>query len=83
MAAALRKNKQLDSTEIYINKPMDAQRPIFPESYGSLASLAQERNDLNSALEYYKLAYWAVPSDDMLYFNICTVAYQYYKGPKT
>src|SRR5680860_501025 len=83
MSAALRKNEQLDSAEIYIHKAMDVQRPIFAEGYSSLASLARERNDLKSALDYYKLAYKAAPLDDMLYFNICTVADQYYKDPKT
>lgn len=83
MAAALRKNKQLDSAEIYINKAMAVQRPVFAEGYGTLASLARERNDLKSALEYYKLAHKEAPLDDMLYFNICTVADQYYKDPKT
>jgi len=83
MAAALRKNKQLDSAEIYINKAMDVQRPIFAKGYSSLASLARERNDLKSALNYYKFAYKEAPLDDMIYFNICTVADQYYKDPKT
>ncbi|WP_373519943.1 tetratricopeptide repeat protein [Pricia sp.] len=83
MSAALRKNEQRDSAEIYIHKAMDVQRPIFAEGYSSLASLARERNDLKSALNYYKLAYKEAPLDDMLFFNICTVADQYYKDPKT
>ena len=83
MAEALWKNKQLDSAEIYINKSMNVQRPVFAEGYGSLASLARDRNDLKSALAYYKLAYKEAPSDEMLYFNICTVADQLYKDPKT
>ncbi len=83
MAEALRKNKQRDSAEIYIRKAMDVQRPIFAEGYSSLASLARERNDLKSALTYYKQAYKETPSDELLYFNICTVSDQLYKDPKT
>ncbi|SDD96521.1 Tfp pilus assembly protein PilF [Pricia antarctica] len=82
MAETLWKNKQLDSAEIYINKAMNIQRPIFAKGYGSLASFARERNNLKSALAYYKLAYKEAPSDEMLYFNICTVADQLFKDPK-
>lgn len=83
MAEALRKNKQLDSAEIYIKKAMDVQRPIFGKGYSRLAGLARDRNDLKSALDYYKLAHKETPSDEMGYFNICTVADQLYKDPKT
>lgn len=83
MAAALQNNKQLDSAEIYINKAMDVQRPVFAEGYSSLASLARERKDLRSALAYYKLAHKEAPFDEIIYFNICTVADQLYKDPKT
>ncbi len=83
MAAALRKNKQLDSAEIYILKAMDVHRPVFAEGYSSLASLARERNDLKSALDYYKLAHKEAPLDEMVYFNICTLADQLYEDPKT
>ncbi len=76
------KTNSFDSAKIYINKAMNVQRPIFAEGYGSLASLARERNDLKSALAYYKLAYKETASDEMLYFNICTVADQLYKDPK-
>ncbi len=82
MAAALRKNEQLDSAEIYIKRAMDVQRPVFAEGYSSLASFARERNDLKSALDYYKLAHKEAPSDEMVYFNICTLADQFYKDPK-
>lgn len=83
MASALQRNKQLDSAEIYIKKAMDVQRPILAEGYNRLAALARDRNDIKAALDYYKLAYKQTPSDEMLYFNICTTADQYYKDPKT
>ncbi len=83
MAAALHNNKQIDSAEIYIKKAMDVQRPVFAEGYSSLASYARERNDLKSALAYYKLAHKETPSDEMIYFNICTLADQLHKDPKT
>jgi tetratricopeptide (TPR) repeat protein len=83
MAEALRKNKQLDSAEIYVNRGMDVQRPIFAEGYSRLAGLARERNDFKSALGYYKMAHKEEQEDAMLYFNVCTIADQYYKDPKT
>ena len=83
MASALRKNKQLDSAEIYITKAMNVQRPIFAEGYSRLAGLARDREDLKSALKYYKMAYKEEPTDAMLYFNVCTIADQYYKDPET
>ncbi|MDT7829411.1 tetratricopeptide repeat protein [Pricia sp. S334] len=78
-----RRNKQPDSAEIYIKKAMDVQRPVFAEGYSALAGLARDRNDLKSALEYYKMAHKETPSDQMIYFNICTLADQLYKDPKT
>lgn len=83
MATVLQRNKQLDSAEIYINKAMKVQRPILAEGYSRLAALARDRNNIKSALDYYKLAFEQTPSDEMLYFNICTTADQYYKDPST
>jgi len=83
MASVLFRNKQLDSAEIYINKAMNVQRPVLAEGYSRLAGLARDRKDIKSVLDYYKLAYKQTPSDEMLYFNICTTADQYYKDPKT
>lgn len=82
LAAVHQKEKQLDSAEIYVKKGMDVQRPVFSEGYGRLASLARERNDLQAALNYYKLAYQEDVSDFRVYYQICTISDQLYKDPK-
>lgn len=82
LAEVFRKNKQLDSAKIFINEAMDVQRPVFAESYSRLAEIARNQNDFKTALDFYRLAHEETPTDDMLYFNICTVADQFYKDPK-
>jgi len=73
LAEVYRKNKQLDSAEVFIKKAMDVKRPIFAQGYSSLAGFAQERNNLKTALEYYKLAHKEMPTEPRHYFQICTV----------
>ena len=82
IASVFQKNKQIDSAEISIKKAMNVQRPILAEGYSRLAAMARDKDDIKSALEYYKLAYKETPSDDMLYFNVCTTADQFYEDSK-
>lgn len=76
------KNKQLDSAQIVIEKAIEVQDPILLREYSALAGLSRERNDLKSALEYYKLAHAEDPENPIGYYQICTVADQLYKDPK-
>ncbi len=73
LAEVYRKNKQLDSVEIFIKTAMDVKRPTFAQGYASLANLARERNELKSALEYYRLAYKEAPESPRLYWQICAL----------
>jgi len=82
MAETLRKNKQLDSAEVFIKKGMDVQKPIFAKGYSYLGGLARERNDLKLAFEYYRLAHKEYPHSAMGYFHVCTAADRYFKDPK-
>lgn len=82
LAEVYRKNKQLDSAEINIREAMNIQKPIFAEGYSRLGGLARERNDLKSALEYYKLAHKEDPEDPTNYYQICTLVDRNYKDPK-
>lgn len=83
LAGVFQREKQLDSAEIYVKKAMDVQRPIFAEGYRTLAQIAREKGDMKSAFENYQLAHQEDQDDVMIYFNVCTVADQYYKDPKT
>ena len=82
LAAVYWKTKQLDSAEINYKMAIEVQDPILNREYSGLAGIARQRKDLKTALEYYKLAYEEDPSDSMGYYQICTVADQYYKDPK-
>ena len=82
MAEAYRKNKQLDSAEVFIKKGMDVQKPIFAKGYSLMADIARQKNDLELALKYYKLAHNEDPKNAISYYRICTVVDQYYKDPK-
>jgi len=82
LAEAYRKNKQLDSAEINIREAMNIQKPIFAQGYSSLGSMARDRNDLKSALEYYKLAHHETPQDAIIYYQVCTLFDRLNKDPK-
>lgn len=82
LAEAYRKNKQLDSAEVNIQEAMNIQKPIFAQGYSRLGGLARDRNDLKSALEYYKLAHKEDPEDPIGYYQICTLVDRLNKDPK-
>lgn len=76
------KEQKLDSAEINYRIAIEVQDPILSMEYGALAYIARQRKDLKTALEFYKLAYEEDPSSPMAYYQVCTVADQYYKDPK-
>ncbi|CAM4103890.1 tetratricopeptide repeat protein [Zobellia nedashkovskayae] len=76
------KDKQIDSAQYYIKESIAVQQPFLVREYVALAGIARSKEDLKSALEYYKLAHEEDPDDALVYYNICTVADQYYKDPK-
>ncbi len=76
------KERQIDSAEVYFKKAIAAKRPDLSQEYTALASLARTRKDLESALSYYRLAYKEDETDHRAYYQICTVADQYYEDPK-
>ncbi|WP_430908166.1 tetratricopeptide repeat protein [Maribacter sp. 2-571] len=74
--------KQLDSAEVAYKKAIAVQQPSLIKEYNVLAMIARERNDLKTALEYYQKAYAEDTTNETAYFQICTVADQYYKDPE-
>lgn len=82
LAEAYRKNKQLDSAEINIWEAMNIQKPIFAEGYSRLGSMARDRDDLKTALKFYKLAHKEDPKDPIGYYQICTLFDRLNKDPK-
>ncbi len=82
LGTVYQKNKQTDSAEIAYKKAIAVQDPILVREYNALASLARSKKDLKLALEYYRKAFREDTSSGHGYFQICTVADQYYKDPK-
>lgn len=82
LAETYRKNKQVDSAELFVKKGMDIQRPVLAKGYMALSGLAREKDDLQLALEYVQLAVKEDPNDGMLYYRLCALTVWYYKDPK-
>ncbi|MGF1559839.1 MAG: tetratricopeptide repeat protein [Flavobacteriaceae bacterium] len=76
------KDQQMDSAKFYLNRSIEVQQPNFKREYLSLAIIAREREDLNSAFKYYKLAYEEEPTDFTIFYQICALADQLFKDPK-
>jgi len=82
LAETYRKNKQVDSAELFVKRGMDIQRPILARGFMALSGLAREKDDLQQALEFLKLAVNEDPNDGMLYYRLCALTDRYYKDPK-
>ena len=82
LAHVFLKNREIDSAKFYINKSIEVQKPSFHREYRSLAGIAREQDDLNTAFDYYKLAYKEDSADYLAYYQVCTMADQLYKDPK-
>ena len=76
------KDKQIDSAQYYVKESIAVQKPFLVREYVALAGISRNKEDMKSALEYYKLAHEEDPDDALIYHNICTVADQYNKDPK-
>lgn len=76
------RTKQLDSAEINYKMAIAVQEPVLAMEYEALAHVARQKEDLKSALEYYKLAFAENSNNIHAYYNICTIADQYYEDPK-
>ncbi len=76
------RERKLDSAAIFFNQAIEAKKPILSKEYNALAQLAREQNDLKKAMEYYKNAFEEDKENYINYYQICTLADQYYKDPK-
>ena len=76
------KDRKIDSAQYYIKESIVIQKPFLLKEYVALAGIARDKEDIKTALKYYKLAHQEDPEDALVYHNVCTVADQYYKDPK-
>lgn len=83
MAQVFLKEKQLDSAEVYFLKSIEERRYVFDNEYGNLGRIAREKGRLKKALDYYTLAWQEDPLNQFHYWQVCVLADEYYKDPKT
>jgi tetratricopeptide (TPR) repeat protein len=75
--------EQLDSAQFYIQKSIEARMALFPQEYASLGRIARLKGNTKKAMDYYVKA-WEENKDNYLnYYQVCTLADEYYKDPKT
>ena len=72
----------LDSAAIYFKKAIAEKKPYLGNEYDALARLARVQEDLFTAFEYYQKAYEEDPTNPNNYYQVCTMADQYYKDPR-
>ena len=77
LASVYQKENKLDSAKIFINKAMDAQKPIFANGYNQLAYIAREQKDFKIAFKFFEMAHQEDKSDARIYFNIATTYDQF------
>lgn len=77
------KEEELDSAAIYFKKSIEERRYIFDDEYQSLGRIARLKNELKEALDYYKKAWEEDRGNQFNYWQVCVLADEYYKDPKT
>lgn len=77
------KEEQLDSAAIYFKKSIKERRYVFDEEYQSLGRIARLKNELKKSLEYYIKAWEENKTNQFNYWQVCILADEYYKDPKT
>ncbi|MCK0158068.1 hypothetical protein MWU65_12805 [Cellulophaga sp. F20128] len=82
MAEVFRKDSQLDSAKVYVQKAIDELVVVLDTEYGMLAGIAREQNQLGEALKYYRLAAYEAPEQLKYAYQICAVGEAYYKDVK-
>ncbi|MGC1516066.1 MAG: tetratricopeptide repeat protein [Maribacter sp.] len=82
LASVYWKEEKLDSAKALIKKGMEVQKPIFAYGYTTLADIARQEKDMETALQFYKLAHEEDANDARIFYNICTVVDQIRKDPK-
>ncbi|WP_119607543.1 tetratricopeptide repeat protein [Flagellimonas lutimaris] len=77
------KEKELDSAQYYIEKSIKESKAFFPQEYASLGRIARLRGQTKKSLDYYVKA-WEENKDNYYnYYQVCLLADEYYKDPKT
>lgn len=77
------KEKELDSAQYYIEKSIEERMALFPQEYASLGRIARLKGQTKKSMDYYVKA-WEENKDNYYnYYQVCVLADEYYKDPKT
>lgn len=75
--------KELDSAQYYIEKSIEERMASFPLEYASLGRIARLKGQTKKSMDLYVKA-WEENKDNYYnYYQVCVLADEYYKDPKT
>ncbi|MCR9226662.1 MAG: tetratricopeptide repeat protein [Flavobacteriaceae bacterium] len=75
--------QQLDSAQYYIERSIEERMSSFPQEYASLGRIARLQGQTKKSMDHYVKA-WEENKDNYYnYYQICILADEYYKDPKT
>ncbi len=77
------KEKQLDSAQFYIKKSIEERTVVFDEEYRDLGRIARLQGKTKEALDYYTRAWEENKNNQYIHYQVCTLADEYYRDPKT
>ena len=76
------KDRQLDSAKVYVKKAIDEKVFILDREYATLGRIASQKNDLKTAIKYYKMAHKEDSANPIYLYQVCILSDKYYKDPK-
>jgi len=77
------KEKELDSAQYYIEKSIEERMALFPQEYASLGRIARLKGQTKKSMDYYVKAWEENKENYYNYYQVCVLADEYYKDPKT
>ena len=75
--------KQLDSAQYYIKKSIEERTVTFENEYADLGRIARLQDKTKESMDYYKKAWEENKKNLYNYYQVCILADEYYKDPKT
>ena len=77
------KENVLDSAEIYFKKSIETKRVYLDQEYADLGRVTRLQNNTKKSLDYYVLAWEEQKQNQFYYYQVCTLADEYFQDPKT
>lgn len=83
MGEVYMQDKQLDSAQVYIKKSIEERTEVFDKEYADLGRIARIQNKTKESMDYYKKAWEENKENPYNYYQVCVLADEYFKDPKT